>query len=174
MADDAKVHVEAFGARFGRVRLPMGLVIDRLSITGSQAEIVLDPFQLKHEAWGELEAELTSADLADFLNFKAPANVRDFEVQVTDGRIEVKATAKVIVELRVTAICTLEIRELKKLFVVLERVEGVPMAHGMIQGQLDQINPVLDVSSLPLDIELDRIEADNNVVRLFGRARPAG
>lgn len=174
MADDSRVHVEAFGARLGRVTLPMGLVLDRLSISASNAEINTDPFEVRLDKWGSLEAELTSADLAAFLNHKAPANVRDFEVRVLDGFIEVTATAKVIVELRVTAICSLRIHDQRKLVVHLERVEGVPMAHGMIQGQLDQINPVLDVSTLPLEIELDAIEADQDTVRVLGRARPAG
>lgn len=174
MVDAAKVHVETFGARFGRVRLPMGLVVDRISLGGTMAEIATDPFHLDLADWGDLEAELTSADLTDFLNLKSPANVRDFEVRVAHGLVEVTATAKVIVELRVTALCKLVIKDRRQLVVELDRVEGIPMAHGMIQNQLDQINPVLDVSTLPLDVELDRIEANDNVVKLFGRARPAG
>lgn len=151
----------------------MGLVVDVVRISGDAASLATDPLELALQDWGAIEAEVTANDLAAFLTAQAPSSLKDFEVALANGFIDVTATAKVIVELRATAKCYLSIRGGgKQLFVELDSVDGLAMARGMIQGQLDQINPVLDAAQLPLDVVFESATAKDGKITLQGKARP--
>lgn len=172
MADSANVTVGALSATLNQVRLPMGLMVSEVVVSASQAEIASDPFNVSLADWGSVTAVVTAPDLAAFLNEKAPGGLRDFSVTIEEGFVRVGATAKVIVDIRAVVVCTLAILDGRKLFVRLEEVEGLSMAKGMVQSQLDQINPVVDVNDLPLDIVLERVVAESQSITLYGRARP--
>ncbi len=150
----------------------MGLVVDELHLVGADAQLATDPVSIELSDWAQLEATVTETDLADFLTRQSPGGLKDFEVSVKGGFVHVAATARVIVEVRATAICRLVLKEQRYLFVELDSVDGLAMAKGMIQGQLDQINPVLDAGDLPLLVELDNVQAEQGQVVLRGRARP--
>lgn len=150
----------------------MGLVVDELHVVGADGQLDTDPISIALNDWAQLEATVTETDLADFLTRQAPGGLKDFEVSIKGGFVHVSATARVIVEVRATAICRLVLKEQRYLFVELDSVDGLAMAKGMIQGQLDQINPVLDAGDLPLLIELDNVQAEQGQVVLRGRARP--
>ena len=150
----------------------MGLVVDELHLVGADAQLATDPVSIELSDWAQLEATVTETDLADFLTRQAPGGLKDFEVSVKGGFVHVAATARVIVEVRATAICRLVLKEQRYLFVELDSVDGLAMSKGMIQGQLDQINPVLDAGDLPLLVELDNVQAEQGQVVLRGRARP--
>lgn len=151
----------------------MGLVVDELHLVGSDAQVATDPVSIELSDWAQLEATVMEADLADFLTRQAPGGLKDFDVTIKGGFVHVAATARVIVEVRATAICRLVLKEQRYLFVELDSVEGLAMAKGMIQGQLDQINPVLDAGDLPLRVELDHVEAEQGRIVLRGRAQPS-
>ncbi|MCC7435093.1 MAG: LmeA family phospholipid-binding protein [Methanoregulaceae archaeon] len=172
MADSANVSVGTLSATLKRVRLPMGLLVQEVVIDAADATVSSEPLNVTLADWGTITATVAADDLAAFLNNEAPGGLRDFAVVIESGSVKVSATAKVIVELRATAVCTLVIREGKQLFVQLDEVEGLAMAKGMIQGQLEQINPVLDVGDLPFDIVLEKVVAQSQAITLHGRARP--
>lgn len=163
----------AFGASFDRLTLPMGLTVDHVLIQGAQAKVVSDPFKIELQEPGTIEAHLSSANLAAFLNKEAPGGLKDFSVAIRDGKLFVTATAKVIFEIKAEAVCTLRIQDGKKIFVDLESVEmfGVG-AKSLVEQQLDKINPVLDAADFPLTVTLTRVEATDNEVVLYGTASP--
>jgi hypothetical protein len=173
MDSSSKVDVAGFSAQLNRLKLPMGLTVDVVRISGNSASLTTDPVEFSLEDWGAIEAEVAAADLADFLTTQAPSSLKDFDVAIANGFIDVTATAKVIVELRATAKCYLSIRGGgKQLFVELDSVDGLAMAKGMIQGQLDQINPVLDAAQLPLEVVFENASAQEGKITLRGKARP--
>jgi hypothetical protein len=152
----------------------MGLVVDDVRIEGANATIDTHPFAVHLEQPGHVEAHVAALDLAAFLDAKAPGGLKDFGIAIREGKVYVEATARVIVEVRAKVVCTLRIHEKKQLFVDLESVDVMGIgAKGMVQGQLDQINPVLDASQFPLNVEFEEVIADHDRLILKGAAAPA-
>jgi hypothetical protein len=85
----------------------------------------------------------------------------------------VDATMQVILSVPVSAVCTLRIDQGKRLFIDLESVSvlgGAPKA--MVQKQLDAINPVFDLDTLPVDGNLESVEVADGKALLKGRLEP--
>jgi hypothetical protein len=151
----------------------MGLVVDEVKVDGQGASIQTSPFSITLEHRAAVEGHVAALDLTDFLNMKSPGGVKDFALSIRDGRLFIEATARVIVEMRAKVVCTLRIHEGTQLFVDLESVDVMGVgAKGMVQGQLDQINPILDTSDLPLSVTLERVVLDHDRIVLYGTAAP--
>ncbi len=152
----------------------MGLVVDEIQVDGLTTTIAVDPIGVQMETPGNLVAHVAALDLASFLDLKSPGGLRDFAVAIREGNVYVEATARVIVEMRAKVTCTLRIEEGKRLFVDLQSVDVLGMGgmKNLVQGHLDQINPVLDVEDLPLAVVLDEVIADHDRITLKGKAGP--
>lgn len=152
----------------------MGLVVDDIQVDGQTTTIAVDPIGVRMDTPGNLVANVAALDLASFLDLKAPGGLRDFAVAIREGFVYVEATAKMIVEMRAKVTCTLRIDEGKRLFVDLQSVDVMGMGgmKGLVQGHLDQINPVLDADDLPLAVVLDEVIADHDRITLRGKAAP--
>lgn len=161
-------------AVFRSVRLPVGLVIDELRIEGDDPECTFDPFRLHLDHPGKLQVTLGEAAVSRFLNEQAPGGLRDFIVTMKSGQIVVQATARVLIDIRATATCTLRIVEGKCIYVDLEALDSVggSAARGLVEGQLAKINPIVDARHYPLDIVLTRIEISDGRVDVFGTVAP--
>ncbi len=165
----SQVTVDQFSAEFRRVRLPMGLVVDRLVLSGSGAAIEVDPFGFAIAEAAPVEAFVAALDIAGFLNEKAPGGLKDFAISIREGKLYVEATARVIVEVRAKAVCTLRVQDGRAIYIDLESVDVMGMgAKSMVQSQLDQINPILDVSDLPVAMQLKSVQADHDQIVLHG------
>lgn len=151
----------------------MGLVVDEVTVSGAAAHIDVKPFALKLANPGQFEAHVAALDLAAFLDSKAPGGLKDFALAIRDGNIYVEATARVIVEVRAKVACTLRIQEGTKIYIDLVSVDVVfPGAKNMVQSQLDQINPILDASTFPLNVTFQDVSADHDRIVLKGTAAP--
>ena len=173
MDSAATVTLGSFTSCFSRVTLPMGLTVDEIQIEGLDGRIQTSPFEVELERPAKVQGHVAALDLSDFLNAKAPGGVKDFAISIREGKLYIEATARVLVEVRAKVMCTLRIHEGTQLFVDLESVDVMGLgAKGMVQSQLDQINPVLDTSDLPLNVHLERVVADHDRITLFGTATP--
>lgn len=173
MSERKPLIVESLEAIFRGVRLPVGLVLDELRIEGARAECTFEPFRIHLDRPGNLEVTLTEASIAGFLNEQAPGGLRDFSVKLSAGKVVVQATARVIIEIRATAVCTLRIVEGKCIYVDLESVDALGgAAKGMVENQLSKINPILDARQFPLDAMLNRIEISDGRLTVFGAISP--
>jgi hypothetical protein len=160
-------------AAFKRVKVHIGLIIDEVRISGKSAHFVREPFSITLDEPAQIEADLLQRDVQSFLTTTVSGGLRDFAVRMEDGKIFVDATMQILVSVSVSAVCALRIDEGKKLFIDLESVSalgGSPKS--MVQKQLDAINPVLDLSTLPVDGSLDSIEISNGKATLKGRLSP--
>lgn len=151
MASQETLDIGEFTAHLRNTVLPMGLNIDDIRIYGSKIRLIHPPFSAAMSQPGKLEVFVSSGSLAAFLEKLGPAGLRDFRVEAADDRIVVRAVKVVLIPIASTAVARLRIHEGRQLFIELDSVEvagGAPLKN-LVQGQLDQINPVLDVAQLP-------------------------
>ena len=147
----------------------MGLVVGRIEIAGSQVSVETEPFRLDLGTPAVVSAYVAALDIAEFLNLESPGGLKDFAISIRGGKLFVEATARVIVEVRAKAVCTLRIHEGQALYIDLESVDVMGLgAKNMVQGHLDQINPILDAKDLPVAMSLESVEADHDLILLKG------
>ena len=164
---------DAMYAAFKRVKISIGLIVDEVRITGKSAHLVREPFSITLEEAASIEAELLQEDVQTFLVQTSPGGLRNFAVKMDEGKIMVTATIVVIVPVPVSAVCTLRIDQGKRLFIDLESVSvlgGAPKS--LVQKQLDAINPVFDLDTLPLDGTLTSVDIAAGKALLKGNLTP--
>lgn len=169
MPDRQLFDVGSLAATLTDVFLPFGLTLDRLELTGDGLHVEKDPFDLTMSKPGGLVAIVSESSIKGFLDKKAPPSLSGFSISIKDGKMTVIAIARIFMPIRVAAVCTLEIVAKRQLFVRLQAVGLGEPVRKMVQAQLDQINPVLDVNHFPVAAELDSVTVDAGVVRLEGR-----
>lgn len=152
------------------VALPMGLVINGVTLVAKQVHLEKDPFKITVPEPGTLEALVFAPNLADFLNKQAPGGLKDFKVELRDGKVHVQAS---IMIMKALAVCTLRIQDETQLFVDLESVDVMGVgAKNMVQSQLDKINPVLDAADLPIEAKLTGYEISDGRLIIRGLITP--
>lgn len=170
---DKPFTVDAFTATFEGVRLPIGLVVRTLTVSGSQTIIKSHPVSVDMPEAGRFEATVDEASIIAFLTAKAPGGLKDFEVELKDGAINVKAVLKILVEIRAAAVCKLVIKDKRQLWVELESADVLAVgAKSLIKGQLDQLNPLFDVDQLPLPALLEAVAIEDGIIHLTGSVTP--
>ncbi len=148
----------------------MGLVINAITLTASNVHLDKEPFSIKAEKPGELEALVFGPNLAAFLNKQAPSGLKDFKVELRDGKIFVQASVMIM---KASAVCTLRIQDGSALYVDLESVDVLGVgAKSMVQSQLDKINPVIDVKDLPIEATLTSFEITEGKLTIRGTILP--
>lgn len=173
MASDTEVTVAGFQAVFHNVRLPFGLVIQEVKLSAADTLVDKDPWRLELSQPGTISAKVVAEDLQEFLEREAPGGLHDFKISLSEGKVNVEASIRMIVEIRASAICSLEIVDGRKLMVKLETVDVLGVgAKSLVENQLAKINPVLDVEEVPLNIQLQSVEIAEGAVILQGTAQP--
>lgn len=151
----------------------MGLILQSARLSGSALLLLGEPFDAQVSEPGNVEVEVSAEHLQQFLNERSPGGLRDFFVQIAEDKIHVHATARRIIEVRAASICHLQIEDETKLIVVLDKVDVLGVgARGIVQGYIDQANPVFDAATLPVDLKLHTVEARAGVLTLRGTVRP--
>lgn len=171
------MQVGEFEATFRNVVLPMGLTIDSIAISGGRTELALDPFSIVPDRPSEMLIMVTGSSLAAFLTAKAPGGLKDFSVNLAGGKLRVAASIKMIFEVRAEAVCGLRLADGKELFVDLETLETVSGPKGiapksLVQGHLDQINPVIDLHTLPVTANIRSIKISDGAIVMAGELSP--
>jgi hypothetical protein len=173
VAENHVIDVGFVEAKFRDLVLPMGLRVDEVKIAAEGLHFETEPFQASVAQPGTFEVRVGEQALSEFLNKKAPGNVRRFSVKARGAKLHVNASVVMIVELPATAICTLKIVDGRYLYVVLESVNVMGAgATSLVQSQLEKINPVLDVEDFPVRAALDRVEIVEGEVLVLGTVAP--
>lgn len=169
MPDRHPLDVGELSATLSNVTLPVGLTLDQVVLRGHGIHLAQNPFEFKSKQAGSLVVEVSEASIGAFLNKRAPAALSDISVEISGGTLTVNALAKVLIPIRVSAICTLQIEDGKRLVVQLESVGVLGDAvKRMVQAQLDQVNPVFDVDEFPIDATLASAQLDGGMAKLEG------
>jgi len=160
-------------ATFRNIALSIGLVIDSLEISAKRADIQTEPFQFRLPSPGDVKVTVTQEAVQEHLEHMAPGGLRDFRVALISGQVLVEATARVIVDIRAKAVCTLRIVDGKQLFVDLQDVDVLGgSAKKLVEGQLAKVNPILDARDLPLNLTMDSVAIEAGRVIILGTASP--
>ncbi|MEQ1934115.1 MAG: hypothetical protein ABL962_09580, partial [Fimbriimonadaceae bacterium] len=134
------VKIGALGASFENVMLPMGLMISHLIVQGSSATIHTKPLKIELQTPGKVEAHITEAALAAFLEKESPGGMKNISISALNGKIHLNATVKMLFEFKAEAICTLRIVDGKQLYVDLESVEMAGVgAKNLAEQQIEKI-----------------------------------
>ena len=152
---------------------PIGLNIAAVVIRGDGARVQTEPFAYELESEADLEALIHESALEAFVKTKVPDNIQDIWVSLVPDKVHVRAVVRMILPVTANAVCTLRIEEGKRVFVDLESVEVLGAGvKGLVQKQLDAINPVLDVADLPLEVRLTEMRIEEGRLIAVGKARP--
>ncbi|MBX3115189.1 MAG: LmeA family phospholipid-binding protein [Fimbriimonadaceae bacterium] len=163
------LRVGSLEAKFGRIELEFGLVVESFEVYGGESAADLNPFALYLKQPGTAKAVVTEQAIANLLTKQAPGGLKDFQVSISGGLIYVEAKAQIVVTIPVKAVCTLEIEDGKRLMVRLKQVDVMGGgAKNLVEGQLAKINPIFDAGDLPIDVRLETVEADAGQVVLHG------
>jgi hypothetical protein len=170
MERSQKLDVGHFELVLQDVELPMGLSLNALTLTGKNLHLENEPFGIEMPAPGKLRALVLQENLAAFLNKQAPGGLKDFKVELTEGKIHVQATMMIM---KAVAVCNLRIHNGEALFVDLERVDVMGVgATNLVQNQLDKINPVIEVKDLPVKARLTDFDISKGQLVLYGEIYP--
>lgn len=167
-----RVAATRFSTVLEGLALPFGLTIDSLELHGAGIEVDPEPFAIRTREPAAFEAHIGPASLAAFLERENPGGLYDFDVQARDERLHVQANLRMLVEMRVAVVCALEIEAGTRLIVRAEDVDVMGIgARGLVQGQLEKLNPLFDASQLPFGLRFESVEIIDRIL-LRGTAQP--
>lgn len=173
MKPEKSVKFAGFKAQAESLELSFGLRVATFSLHASGGSVVQKPFSVTVPDGAEIEAVVTQEDLLRFVQTKTPDNVRIEALHLNPKGIVVVAAVKMLLEIKGNALCQLQILDGKQLHVVLEEVDIMGVgAKGLVQNQLDQLNPVFDAAELPLPVTLTSVELGTGILTLRGVAQP--
>jgi hypothetical protein len=175
MAKHSFVKVGSVQTRLEDVLLPIGLVLGSVDIEGQDIKIESHPFEVTMTRKAHFEAKLRTSDLANFLNEKGPAGLKNFRVTTFGGHLQVDATKTILVEVPVKAICKLKIVHHSQIHVDVVSIDVMGSgATNFLQSQIERINPVLDANEFPVEATFDHISIEENLVLVKGKMAPKG
>ena len=173
MADEPEIALAAIEATARAVRLPVGLVFDRVTLNGEGLSFAIDPFVPAVSEPVQIEAEIGEESLARFLNRIAPGGLEGFHVQLQGGKATVDAVKRMLVSVPARAICSVRIEEGTRLYVDFEDVAMFGgNVKGMVQKQMEHVNPILDVTDWPWEVTLIEAVIAGGKLILRGTAVP--
>lgn len=148
--------------------LDIGLQIDSLKFEGGRINIGGDP-PVTLEDRAAFGAMISQNSVASFLHKQAPGGLSGFKVQIEKGEMIVHAQATILLPIPVKAICTLEIVDKRQIFVKLKQASVIGGgAKSLVEGQLNKINPILDVAEMPFEAELESIRLEDSFITVMG------
>lgn len=163
------LQIEKLTLHAENVALPMGLTVARIELRGQSATIGFKPPAL---TGGQitLDAIVDEPGLQAFVQAKVPSQVRDVQVFLGDGLIKISAKAVVILPISFTAYCALEIVDGRELHLRLHDVQPGGPVRSMLEGQIEEMNPVLTTDDLPVPVRLTAVRVDEGQIVLSGES----
>jgi hypothetical protein len=173
VAENHQLDVGFVQANFKDLVLPMGLAVDSVKVAAEGLHIETSPFMATVAQPGTFEVFVGDRSLSAFIGRKSPGNLRNVEVTSSGGKLHVKGSVVMILELPASAVCNLRIVQNRYLYVELESVNVMGAgATSLVQSQLEKINPILDVDEFPVRASLERVDVVEGGVLLLGTVAP--
>lgn len=173
MPDEPQIGLGALEASAREVRLPVGLVLDSVSLVSGGGTVGFRPFEVGLAEPAKIEICIGEVALQGFLNRLAPGGLEAFRVQLVDGKATIDAVKRMIVAVPARATCSVRIVDGTKLFIDVDEVEMLGAAvKSMVQSQMDHMNPVVDLGELPWRVCMTEAVIDGGKLVLRGTATP--
>jgi|GEM_PF-6335033 len=164
------VHIGSGTLVLENLLLPMGLNIQTIQLSGGAITIQRPSLKVDLDSPADIEAEVSASDLQNFLQTKMPFKLSDMTLEIRDQRVWVKGAVKMLVTLQASVECEIVILNKTQLVAELRQVQvqGVG-AQSLFQNALDSINPVFDLSDLPVSGEITEVLCEKNRIKVFGK-----
>ncbi len=154
--------------------LENGLLIDNVTLTGKNLEY--DPIsqRINVPEPGKLVAQLSAASVYRFLETNPPENVKDLDVMLGEGVIVVTAKVQSLISVGIEATGKLVAANgaMIEFLPTSVRVAGFGAPSRLVESVLSQINPLLDLSDLPIPITVTSIEVRPDGITIAADAGP--
>ncbi len=173
MEQPKSVGIGRFEAELFDVELPLGLKVQSVHITGESVQISHPPFKLVAPNPAKVRIVVLEAAITEMLANNTSLGLKKIQVRLADGRVHVDAAITILVELSLTAVCTLRVVDESKIYIDIESVK----AHGvgikqLVTSRLETLNPVLDAKMLPIPAKLHRLEIGDRKLTAWGEVSP--
>ncbi len=167
------LQVEELQVCLRQVRLPIGLTLDSVEVSGASVGLGMDPFTLDLPAPATLKVKIGPENLQTFLAELKLAGARDLRVELVSQRLVVRGIIKMVIDVKFMAVCQLRIFQERQLHVDAESVEVLgKSATNLLQPHLAKINPLLDVKDFPVPVRLSGIVISADFVEVTGFVSP--
>lgn len=148
------------------VTLPFGLVVDELSVTAAGATIDTDSGKLSSIQSQQSFARVSEKSIASYLRPQLPSAVKEADVFIGEGLMKIAAKVVVVFPISVNAYCRLEIVDETRLMIVLQDVEPGGPVRAMLEKYVDEVNPILSASDLPIPLKFKSVELKDGAITL--------
>jgi len=157
------------------LKLENGLVVDLVTVEAEECSFNAATKSYAAPKGGTLEAYVSAGSVRRFLEDNPPENVKDLDILLGEGRIVVTAKMQAIISVGVTATGHLVARDGTRIeFEPTEvKVAGFGAPGGLVDSALAGINPLLDLSGLPLPIVVTDIAIQPTSITFQATIGPA-
>jgi hypothetical protein len=154
--------------------LDTGLLIDTVRLTGGGMTYDAETTRLSLPVAASLTAQISSASVAKFVAANPQDEIKDLDVLLGEGRVIVRCKIQRVVSVNVQATGELVAVDGTKVeFRPTEvRAAGFGLPGGLVEGVLEQINPLVDLSDLPFPVNITGIRIDPAGITIEASAGP--
>jgi hypothetical protein len=138
-------------------------------VTFDNPLLSVKPFQIPEGTVCHAILTFLEEDIRAFLEEKRPGGLTGFRVSAKEGEIRIVGIARMIIPIEVGAAGTLEFTD-GRLHFVPRRMEAAGVnAETLIRPVLSKVNPLVDLSGLPLHADVSSIDIASGKVVINAR-----
>ncbi|RMG23285.1 MAG: DUF2993 domain-containing protein [Armatimonadetes bacterium] len=163
------IRATELGIRLRGLVLPGGLRMASGEVLFDNPLIAVKPFQIPEGTVCHTVLTFLEEDVQAFLEAKRPGGLSGFRVSAKEGELTIVGIARALVPIEVGAIGTLEFSDGRLNFVP-RRLEAAGInAEAFAKPVLSKVNPLVDLSGLPLHAEVSSIDIASGRIVLNAR-----
>jgi len=149
--------------------LPSGLRMAEGDVSFDTPILGVRPFSIPEGTLCHATLTFLEEDVQAYLEKKRPANLSDFRVSAKNGEITILAVARLLLPVEVGAVGVLEFSDGKLNFVPRRIEAGGVNAKSIARPHLERINPLVDLTGLPLRADVQSLDIGGGAIRISGR-----
>ena len=167
----ALLNVGTVDIRLGQLDTPVGIQLQSVTVRAAEVKLDEESGRLSGVNPAAISATILGEAIQSFLETESPGGLQRFFVECLDGRLRVRATRRMLIEIPVCAVCTLRIEDGKSVFVDVESVEVLQVnLDNFVRTQIEKVNPIFTVDMLPLAATLKSVQIDSSGITIFAEA----
>lgn len=148
--------------------LPIGLNLDEIEVHAER--LTFENGALKLSEAAKVSVRVSEASLEAFVVNQLPPLLRDPRVRFEGGLLLVTATVKVLVDITATARLRMVLHGEDELHLELVDVDKPGPVHGIVEKQIENLNPVFKTADVPIPLALEEVRVTDRL-ELLGRFR---
>lgn len=166
---DQVIRATELGISLKGLVLPSGLRMAEGEVTFDAPIVSVKPFAIPEGTICHATLMFLDQDVQAYLEAKRPGSLSGFRVTAKDGEITIIAVARLLLPVEVGAVGVLEFSEGKLIFVPRRIEAGGMNAESIARPYLDRVNPLVDLTGLPVRAEVQSLDIGGGVIRISVR-----